>query len=81
MTNHQRIQIQNINALISEYRRQIRELLTSGVSSATLSSAGSSSSYTRLTVEDYRREIANLQREKAMLLGYSRRRTSPDFRG
>lgn len=79
MTRNQKIQIDNINALIREYRKQIREILTSGVSSASLGSAGNSTSYTRLSVADYRREIAILEREKAMILGHNRRRSSPSF--
>lgn len=80
MTSYQKKQIENINALIREYRKQIHELLSAGVSSASMGSAGNSTSYTRLTVADYRREIATLEREKAMLLGSGRRRSSPDFR-
>ena len=80
MTSYQKKQIENINALIREYRKQIHELLTAGVSSASLGSAGNSTSYTRLSVADYRREIAILEREKAMILGRGRRRSSPDFR-
>lgn len=79
MTSYQRKQIENINALIREYRKQIHELLSAGVSSASLGSAGNSSSYTRLSVADYRREIAILEREKAMILGHNRRRSSPSF--
>lgn len=80
MTAYQQQQIKNINALIREYRKQIHEILSAGVSSASMGSAGNSTSYTRLTVADYRREIATLEREKAMLLGSGRRRSSPDFR-
>lgn len=79
MTSYQKKQIENINALIREYRKQIHELLVAGVSSASLGSAGNSTSYTRLSVADYRREISRLMREKEIILGRQSRRTSPNF--
>lgn len=79
MTTRQIEQITAINAQIREYRKMIREILTSGVSSASLGSAGNSTSYTRLSVDEYRKEISRLTREKEIILGRQSRRTSPNF--
>lgn len=79
MTTRQIEQIKAINAQIREYRKMIREILTSGVSSASLGSAGNSTSYTRLSVDEYRKEISRLMREKEIILGRQSRRTSPNF--
>ena len=55
------------------------ELLSSGVSSASLGSAGNSQSYTRLSPEQYRAEIDRIDRQIATLLrGGGIRRTSPN---
>lgn len=56
------------------------ELFSSGVSSASLGSAGNSQSYTRLSPDQYRAEIARIDRQIATLLrGGSVRRTSPNI--
>lgn len=79
MTTRQTEQIKAINSQIREYRKMIHEILTSGVSSASLGSAGNSTSYTRLSVDEYRKEISRLMREKEIILGRPSRRTSPNF--
>ena len=55
------------------------ELLSGGVSSASLGSAGNSQSYTRLSPDQYRAEIARIDWQIARILrGGAIRRTSPN---
>lgn len=74
------------DAHIRDLKRRIRELedadhalLTGGVSSASLGSAGNSQSYTRISHADYQAKIKELKRELRAALGRTYRRTSPDF--
>lgn len=56
------------------------ECLLSGVASASLGTAGNSQSYSRWSPEQFRTEIARIDRQIAVLSrGSSHRRTSPDF--
>ena len=56
------------------------ELLSSGVSSASLGSAGNSQGYTRLSPDQYRAEIARIDAQISRILrGGGHRRTSPHF--
>lgn len=74
-------------ATANEKRRRIRalrialqEAVASGVQSASISGAGNSQSYTRLSRAEIRAEIAALQSElQQVLQGSPHRRTSPDF--
>ena len=57
------------------------EILSAGVSAASLGTAGNSQSYTRLSPDQYRAEIRRIDRLIAAILrGGATRRTSPDFR-
>lgn len=56
------------------------ELMSSGVASASLGSAGNSQSYTRLSPDQYRAEIARVDAQISRILhGGGIRRTSPHF--
>ena len=80
MTTSQRNRVLAINAEIKKLRAALNESLESGTASATQSSAGNSQSYTRINPEEYRKQIAQLERAKARIIrGGGTRRTSPDF--
>lgn len=79
MTRRQRIK--ELKERIATVRAAIAEAVASGVSSATIASAGNSQSYTRLSLADLRQELRDLEHELAALLrGGLIRRTCPDFR-
>ena len=79
MTRNQRIK--ELRDRIAAVRAAIAEAVTSGVSSATIASAGNSQSYTRLSLSDLRAELRDLQRELAAVIQRGPiRRTCPDFR-
>lgn len=80
MTTNQRNRVLAINAQITELRKGLNEAMLSGTSSASLSTAGNSQSYTRIAASEYRIQISALTREKQSILsGGGTRRTSPDF--
>lgn len=79
MTRNQRIK--ELRDRIAAVRAAIAEAVASGVSSATIASAGNSQSYTRLSLSDLRAELRDLQRELANVIQRGPiRRTCPDFR-
>ena len=69
-----------IEERIRVLRDALQEALASGVSSASISGAGNSQSYTRVSVADLRAEITRLERERFVVQTSNvYRRTSPDF--
>ena len=79
VTTSQRNRIIAINAEIKTLRKALSDALASGAASASLSTAGNAQSYTRISPDQYRIQIASLERAKARILSGVTRRTSPDF--
>ena len=79
VTERKRKTIIAINRRIREARAALAETVRSGVQSASLTSSGNASSYTRLDMAALRKEIASLERQKAALLRGSSRTVAPDF--
>ena len=73
--------LERLRARRAKLEAALDELLEGGVSSASLGTAGNSQSYTRLSPDQYRAEIARIDRQIAAIRrGGGIRRTSPDFR-
>ena len=68
-----------IRRRLKVYRKALDDAVASGVSSATLSSGGSSQSYTRMSVSDLEKAIAVLERDLARLTAGPFRRVAPNF--
>jgi hypothetical protein len=81
LTAKQKNAVKAINKQIAALQAARLEALTSGVSSATLSSAGNSQSFTRLKPTDFDQAISRLNLQKrAILNGGSLVRTiGPNF--
>jgi hypothetical protein len=73
--------LERLRARREKLQAALDEMLASGVASASLGSAGNSQSYSRLSPDQYRAELARIDAQIARLLrgGGATRRTSPDF--
>lgn len=83
MTNLQKYKIKMLDAEIGEIRAAIREAVASGAASATLSSAGNSQGYTRISLRELNEQLQIKLRARRAVLGNGAaiRRTAPDFGG
>ena len=79
-TETRKTMLNNLRERREALQTALDELLSSGVASASLGSAGNSQSYSRLSPDQYRAEIARIDAQIAIILrGGARRRTSPHF--
>ena len=78
-TETRKTMLNNLRERRTALQTALDELLSSGVISASLGSAGNSQGYTRISPDQYRAEIARIDRQIATLLrGGAIRRTSPN---
>ncbi len=78
-TETRKTMLNNLRERRTALQSALDELLSSGVISASLGSAGNSQGYTRISPDQYRAEIARIDRHIATLLrGGAIRRTSPN---
>lgn len=72
--------IRNLYKYRRELRQALRQQLMGGVQSASMSSAGNSQSYTRLSPDELRKEIVRVEQEIALAThGSLIRRVHPSY--
>ncbi len=79
MTDRRKSRLISITRRIRDARKALEDAVLSGVQSASLSSAGNSSSYTRISLKDLREYIASLERTRQYILRGFSRSVAPDF--
>lgn len=79
MTDRRKSRLISITRRIRDARKALDDAVRSGVQSASLSSSGNASSYTRINLKELREYIASLERARQTILLGCSRSVAPDF--